>query len=356
VSLTTLSRVKRNMSILASIKGEKKLSFGNWRYRLLHWCFNVKDADPKRPQDTGLPKFLYTHYCPLFHLTNLIAILSPLVLFIKVMAVIVKAAVSATAAIDWSKLDCLVSWMRSSKCTSVNIGITFSKRTPEEERMLLLEYCRKWNPLAEDDFEAFWAARSLKFETLSKDEVEFLYREFMPKIAYARLEGEQRRAALREKLIFWTNFSRVFIKWGLNVFYVFLTIGVAYLAYLASVPVWHVLTWIADGILWLFTDEGSLDFLKMFAKTMAWLVVGAGTGILLARISWLQNFGSLCYKGCVVLSPPFYLLGKFGGWVADGVVHFLDFAAMFYEENCPTITIISEEEAVIEKIIEKEGE
>ena len=48
------------MSILDSIKGQRKLSFDCWRYRLLHWCFNVENPDVQFFQRTGLPKFLYS--------------------------------------------------------------------------------------------------------------------------------------------------------------------------------------------------------------------------------------------------------------------------------------------------------
>lgn len=71
--------------ILEAIKGEKKMSFHHWRYRLLHWAFGEK-ADT--PEQSGLPRFLYTHYCPLFHLTNLIAIFAPAILFVKLVCVV----------------------------------------------------------------------------------------------------------------------------------------------------------------------------------------------------------------------------------------------------------------------------
>ena len=34
------------MSILDSIKEERKLSFNHWRYRILHWAFNAEPPDP----------------------------------------------------------------------------------------------------------------------------------------------------------------------------------------------------------------------------------------------------------------------------------------------------------------------
>ena len=64
-----------------SIFGEKRISLKHWRYRLLHWCFNVRDIE--LPEDSPLPDYLYSHYCPFFHLTNFIALFSLPILTIK---------------------------------------------------------------------------------------------------------------------------------------------------------------------------------------------------------------------------------------------------------------------------------
>lgn len=83
------------------LQRRKKLSLNHWRYRLLHWCFNVK-ADNNTPFSNNLPRCLYTHYCPLFHLTNLIAIFCPIILIVKVVIAMAKAFVHAFSQLKWS--------------------------------------------------------------------------------------------------------------------------------------------------------------------------------------------------------------------------------------------------------------
>ena len=64
--------------LIEKVKGGRTLTFNHWRYQLLHWTFN---CDPKTPADSPLPHPLYTHYCPLFWLTNMF-VLTALPLFI----------------------------------------------------------------------------------------------------------------------------------------------------------------------------------------------------------------------------------------------------------------------------------
>ena len=52
----------------------------------------------------GIPTFLYTHYCPLFHLTNLIVLLSPLILFFRVVLVVLRALYACLDLIPWGKI------------------------------------------------------------------------------------------------------------------------------------------------------------------------------------------------------------------------------------------------------------
>jgi hypothetical protein len=338
------------MSILASIKGERKLSFNHWRYRILHWCFKVSDPDPNYPAGTGLPKFLYTHYCPLFHLTNLIAILSPLILFIRISTVVIKAAIKASFSIDWSKLAFLVSWIK----------LPEKKAKPEPTK-------EEWTDIQRDraikacliairntqakDFDSFY------FETtfLTKEEIKELYNKYMPKVLEARERAKLRKEQVRQQLIFWTNFSRVFIKWAMNILYIGLVICLMYAVYVIAGPVWDVICWIGGAILWLFTNEGSLEFLSLIGKTLLFgsifIVVIYG----LTKIGWTQKFCELCINGFVKITAPLYVFKYLFDWIGNGFKNIHEFVTMFYEENCPPIKIISNEEAIIENIVEQEG-
>jgi hypothetical protein len=330
------------MSILSSIKEDKKLSFNHWRYRLLHWCFNVENPDPKFIGCTGLPKFLYTHYCPLFHLTNLIAILSPLVLLIKSFGVIFRAMGAV-----WDKVD--LSW----------IGEFLNKIMPKptlkepevyvptkaDEKRYFLKHLVGWH----GSFQEFWNNYNSKFTLLAQEEVEALFNEYYPQVEQARVDRENRQKRMREILIFWTNFSRVFIKWTMNVAYIAISLAFLYVCCLAVGPVITFFVSVYDFIIWLFTDIGSLKILSIIGKILLYMMLGSSFVWVLAKTNILDTFFGACYRGFVFISPPFYLFVALWEWICAGFKSVEEFVSMFYEENCPPIVLISEEESILKK-------
>lgn len=347
------------MGILDSIKGERKLSFNHWRYRLLHWCFNVKNPDPKDLYNTtgGMPKFLYTHYCPLFHLTNLIAIFSPLILFIKVVCVVVGAVIAGLRAVPWDKIGEFFAKFKPKPDPNKKkpAEVIPPKATKGTERVtavnLICDLGVGW------DFESFWNSKSYHFNLLDRQEVEAIFNEYMPKIIEAHERAKKRKEELRKMLIFWTNFSRVFIKWFLNVFYVALALVALYLVVLAVPYIWDGLCWFGNGIYWLFTDGGSVEMLLFVLKITGLGLLFGGIIFVLAKVGFLQRFWEGMCHGCSKLAPPFYVVPKFFAWVGGGFTAAGEFVKMFYEENCPPITLVSPEEAKVEEIAtgEKEG-
>lgn len=341
------------MSILASIKGERKLSFNHWRYRILHWCFKVSNPNPNYPAGTGLPKFLYTHYCPLFHLTNLIAILSPLILFIKAATVVVKAIIAGFTAVDWSKLKVLVSWIKlpekKVKPEPIKKELTINQRASERKLCILMIRDTK-----SENFDSFYS--KTKFLVLTREEVEELYNQYMPMVLKARERAKLRKEQIRQQLIFWTNFSRVFIKWTMNILYVGLVIGLAYGLFAIVGPVWDAICYVGNAIYWLFTNEGSLELLSIIGKTLLFGGITIAVVYGLTKIGWMEKFFSVCYEGFVKITAPLYVFTHLFNWIGNGFKNIYEFITMFYEENCPPIKIISDEEAIIEEIAEKAGE
>jgi hypothetical protein len=344
------------MSILESIKGERKLSFNHWRFRLLHWCFGV-EAPQKGLYHTELPRFLYTHFCPLFHITNLIAILSPLILLIKIIKVVVLAIAHATASIPLTRLlENLRKRMPESSTPDAPPKPSEQEKptmTKQKARRAIITSLVEWTS-PQDRFEHFWNSKGCDYASvIDKKEVESLYLEYTVKFAEAKKRSEARKKKIRENMIFWSNFSRIFIKWALNIFYGALVLGVLYVLYIIASPVWDVLCWIGGGFHYLFTNEGSLDTLLIVGKVAIWAAVFIASMTLLIRIGWLQKFGDALYTGMCKVSPPFYLFGKFLDWIASGFGNVIDFCKMFYEENCPPIILIDEEEAVVEAVAER---
>lgn len=340
------------MSILDSIKGERKLSFNCWRYRLLHWCFEVEDADQKYPEKTGLPKFLYTHYCPLFHLTNLIAILLPVILLVKAFKIFAFAMFNALSAFP---LDKVCHCMDRFKASSIGASYIRTK-IAEDERTDTYNFCREFFTSHAElhvQFDEFWNTHVVKYIFLDKEAVKAIFLDYMPKVIEARERQKLIKDQFRERMVFWINFSRVFIKWAMNVLYFVLTGLALYVAYLLASPVWWGMCWLADGIHFLFTDEGSVSFLLLFVKVFLFLGLVGGAMYGLAKAGFLQRFGTAMSSGWTYINPPFYLAGHLFCWVVGGIKSASEFVSMFYEENCPPIILVSPEEEKLEEIVTK---
>lgn len=346
------------MSILDSIKGERKLSFKHWRYRLLHWCFNVEDPNPHDIYSTGLPTFLYTHYCPLFHLTNLIALLSPLILMIKIICLVVMGVVHGFSAVPWRKAWGLVSWIKipelSFPKTKAAAAPAPRKPTLQEERLLMIDMLNHWRT---GDFASWWAANGASFQILDAATAEVLFAEYTLKLMYARERAKQRQARLREGLIFWTNFSRVFIKWALYSFYGFLAMSMAYLACISFWPVVGLFAIIGGAIchffIRAFSSMGNQFFIDsvvmtlkvvfLMALTVGAFHVGFRSGLFDAGYSYIA-------AGVRKVLEPFAFVGTFFNWIGSCCNSVLEFVAMFYEENCPPIVLVSPEEEKIDDL------
>jgi hypothetical protein len=356
------------VSILDSIKGERVMGFGHWRYRLLHWCFNVKNPDPKNPYETGLPKFLYTHYCPLFHLTNLIAILSPVILGVKVFVAVVAAFFGALAAIPWAaiaeRVFKVIDWVakRLPERKAVEEGPAVPERprvrTKGEERQFLINVlCDSgWDTFP--PFEAYWSHNCYHFQAMTQPEVQAVYDEWVARINAARLKRKERKDRLRQRLIFWTNFSRVFVKWAMNVLYIGLALLVAYGVYHLAGPVLDFVSWVLGGLWWGLTESnfwGSVWWVVKYGGMLAILSVFVG-GLMygLLKIGFIERFAVLLCRGLGTALMPagfaWHLLCRLFRWFGKGVVGVGEFVSMFYEENCPPIKLVSNEEAQLAAI------
>lgn len=347
--------------MLSSIKGERRLSLNHWRYRLLHWCFNVTpptgNISTEQLAQMDLPKFLYTHYCPLFHLTNMIAIFSPVILFIKLSCMLVEAIYNA---IPWQMIKDSIAELKLKLRPNVNLDqpqeakVVNPEKHKANERFMIMKYiCNSYKDIDKDEditFDQFWGLNSHRLNFHTQEETKAIFDEYMPKVKEARERAKKRKEDIRNALIFWTNFSRVFIKWSLNILYFALTILVMYFAYMALEPAWNILCWIGDTIYWMFTDASFLSAVLFLLKWSVILVFFVSTFVLLSKIGFIHKLAQGMHYGFVKVLPPFYILGRFIQWIGSGISSTIEFIKMFYEENCPPIVIVSPEEEKIEEI------
>lgn len=296
--------------MLEYIKQDRSLSFNNWRYRLLHWTLGVNPVDQCDAENKGVPGMFYTHYCPLFHFTNLVAIFLPFVILLKITHFVVKQAINLR-----NKYKSYKSYK------SVEDFIA-------EEHKTLLQYMKKY---PDNDFQETWYL--LKYDIaysklyISEEEAREFYNKYSENIKkHAALRAEKTKLR-RNNIVFWVNFSQIFVKGILNFIYVGL---IAFMAWL----------------LW------------SSRHTIISLIYGLWTFDVLAALLWMTLF---VLKSLLILSIV-YLIVRFGGkklqvplniigdiflaivnYIANKIHDTVEFITVFYEENCPAIHIVSPE-------------
>jgi len=330
------------------------MSLGHWRYRILHWCFGQKVTTP---EDSSLPKYFYTHYCPLFHLTNLIAILFPLILIIKIVGAVCFGICKAVQLVPWESIG---DWVYAIHKKLFPERKPKEKPEPTEEelsaaglkeekelfltRMLRMDY-------GEDEFERFWTDWCGNARYFQKESAEHFYNTRMAKIIAAKKRVEDRKARMHQRLLFWTNFSQTFLKWFFNIMYILLAIFVAWV-FIKVTPI--VFFGIIDFVKFMLTFE-VLPFLIFCGTWLVRLGVPAiALGIVIYgiyRSQILRRSVGVVGASVAAVSPPFKLLGTWFclpfKWAHKACNNTIEFIEMFYKENCPPITIISGEDEII---------
>lgn len=349
------------MSILEIIKGEKKMSFNHWRYRLLHWCFNEK---AKTPAESAMPHFLYSHYCPLFHLTNLIAILAPIVLFIKIACSLGSLVVKGISKIPFSEIWEKIISKAEMESTEENLETAESKiakQTRIQKKKFLSILCEKAkitdeDMSDEDFFNYVWTRFTWRIEKelyFKLEEAKEYFDSVYGQIKEAREKAKVRKEKLKERMIFWTNFSQVFLKWTFSIFYVVLALTCGWAAWKFVVPCYRAICaafkWAASfDIMPILIWAVRIGFLALFATVVVYIFW---------RFDVFRKVLKAVWKAIHSVSPPFILVALCVvapfKWAHRTIVAVIDFISIYYENNCPPIIIVSSEEEIIENMIEE---
>lgn len=299
------------MSIVELIKSERKMSFNHWRYRLLHWSFGI---EPSKPEESKLPRFLYTHYCPLFHLTNILLLVLPIVLLAKGIWGVVNYL--------GEKLHCLLEGLDEWFVTR------FPPR-PSPEVTLEMEVMQMLGRLEASAFQVFdkyWEYFALRHKHLTREQAEVKHAELLQQLKDAIAAKKEEEKQFKDSITYWINFSRVFFRCGLFFLYALIAFCLVYF-------LWRLLLVVSAIVL--------------LIATVAMLA----TGVVFA----------VFYVGKYILGTSSG--SKWGPIVKDALCGALDktcgffkrawqVLSIFYEDNCPPITIVSATEEQIERVVE----
>lgn len=346
------------MSWIEAIKGPKTLTLKHWRYRLLHWCFNIK---PERPSESPLPQFMYTHYCPLFHVTNLIALFAPVIAVIRVTSFLLSLAWSAVMAV-------VIPFGHACSALWRALVVNLPKRKPkeEQEQKPMTDYqmrkfdheliCKKiqegWT-----SFDQFWSRCGYKFMVLKEDEVKELHAQYVVQIREERERREQRERARRELFAKMAIFGQFLFKCIFFALYAAMIVGLVAAVYYGVPLLWSLVVaiaaWMGDSWTWFVAWASDFFTLEVVTTILAWtggilasaavitvvvlacfkiqLGTAIGNGVIATENAFAPYFA---YCGHMIAAPfvGCYKLGK----------GFCEFVALFYEDNCPPITIVED--------------
>lgn len=353
------------MSLISYIKRDRDFSFNFWRYRLLHWTFGIEK--PKSAHLSPLPMFLYTHYCPLFHLTNILVIMMPLILLFKMGVATILGILNLGDFLIFKVFKPYVvepikkfreylakkdKEQMKKYLSSPEYKALQEKEGIQREKKRLKDWCNEHDC---DDLMIKYLIDS-RLNYLDKDEAMRIFEKLKAKkeatakrLEENRLKAEARKKELAERMVFWIRFSQLFVK-GLTIaVIVSAVLAVIYGLILAGPPVWWFLCYVAAGLWWLLTEAWVLltstsisSVLSFLWKTLVFLVGVAIGGFALAKIGPRVLNAVLDF-----FSTPLSIVGQCfeatTGAIANGVSSGAEFFAALYEDNCPTINIVSEE-------------
>ena len=201
-------------------------------------------------------------------------------------------------------------------------------------------------------FDHFWEVYSHNFDLLDEGEVRARYEALVTKIKDAQERARIRKERMRARILFWVNFSRAFIKWFLYAFYIALGAGALWLA---SICFWPVIGFVQ----WLFSYDfpSLIPILIIGGKIFFCIMVVVGIVAIFHRFRIMQAIGETALDGALTCCIPLVVVGKMIAapfkWLGKGCYSVVEFVQVFYEENCPPISIVSDDEAAIEEAVEE---
>ena len=303
------------------------MSFSHWRYRILHWFFGIEPTDRSSAEKSGVPSFFYSHYCPLFHFTNLLFLFFPVIIAFRGL----KSALFA----GYSLLESVTDRLNFSS------EPTRAYKTHHDHKMIVDHirrlFSKDWKHLRklevlQGHIEKWWKMYGEFCLSLKEDEAKQLYQTYFAKLDRQQSIYEIRAKKRRERLIFWVNFSRGFVRVLLWLVYLFLIGFILCVAYLFG---WQVLS----GFFWVTSTVARGVFSWSFLTVLlAILSAGLVLGVIFryANLQYTANESAKNAEPSIASSAMKNLKTRLKN-VQYGVVEFL---ILFYEDHCPPVKIV----------------
>lgn len=315
--------------LFSSIKEDKKLSINHWRYRLLHWVFEIKF---KSVDDSWLPKALYTHYCPLFHITNFLAFfiwaIAPAKLaifiiekFIRILGSIIYLVVVGLAHLFGHTFQFELSEAELEKLRE--------KRWLEDEARQFRNRLKKYYVKDVTDFDSFWQSYKFCYTFLTPERALAEWKLFIERQEEIEAEKEAKKKEYA-RFVFLVNFSRVFIKWMMYLGYVLLGLLISVFLLFVVLPI----------LIKIVVFFATFDWFWLVGLVLKPIVGCVILGLIVYVCAKLTNTSG---KMAEAFKVPFRLtkdiLVACFSWLKKTNNDVRSFMSVFYEENCPAIIL-----------------
>ena len=349
------------MSAIDYIKRDRDLTFSHWRYRILHWTFGVK---AKTPDSSPLPTFLYTHYCPLFHMTNILAVVSPVVMLIKIV-IGLMALVGGAALYLWNDIVPLVTepmgrYIRyleekgyaatKAKMSTPQYQVAQLRKNKAEEAANVRNWCR----IHGSDHVTKHFLKDLQYLSIEESSVVV---EKMKTAEEAHLErqrlnkerAEARKKEMAERMVFWIRFSQIFVKGLTGVVLALAACLLVYLLFLLVPAVFGLLCLVGSRLIemisWCWVVLTNVSLAGVFDLS---LQIIAGTAIVMVLTAVFYKalpsvFGFLDKVFNTPINIGGDIVNATGKTISDTVGSVFEFLSALYDDNCPAITVVTED-------------
>ena len=364
------------MSLISYIKRDRQMDFNHWRYRLLHWTFGIK---PNGKSDSPLPDFFYTHYCPLFHFTNILAIIFPIVFLVKFIVGSAKALffgsvsvfntvwpiVSGPFILFAKKMD----EKREANLKAYMSSDKYKERERKKKEQEEIQELKRAYRIHDDNVKYIRNYVIPKFEVLSEEKANKIFdkivakeKENLKKAKERQLAAEKRKKEMQERFVFWIRFSQVFVK-GLTGVVLFaascaLLVGL----YLIIPPLFELslfaLASIWSGLVWLFGTVTSISITGLLSSIAQGIIGVAVVAALTAGIIFIgmKAWDHIARFFEVPRSICKQMVEATGNTVVNTVGGVGEFISALYEDNCPAITIVSDDDLLEDDIQEDDSD
>lgn len=310
--------------LIKYLKRNREVSLNHWRYRLLHWFFGVN----KENAQSKLPRFFYTHWCPVVQFTNLLVLGLPLILLFRFVYLLGVGF--------FTFVDGLISLIPERKYEEP-VELTEEEKI-KVETSLVIQFLKE-NPqyIGKSDSAdlciSYYSLKSLNAKT-----VQDILDKTSAKLKKIQEEEAARKAAMQQRIVFWVNISQVFVKWALFAFYIVATVGAIYFGTPLLIS-FIKMCFLASG--WFLTINWFKFAFQVSCFLISVLVVaGIGLGIftLLNKLGFLLD---IILVPCAIVKDAvkdtFFTIYGF-------IEKTIEFFGMLFEENCPKITIVDDKE------------